>query len=339
MTDYHLLFATDKNYLPYLFVLTQSILDNIEDAESNSQDRLVFHVQLDESVQDQVFVAYKQAFCDFNANSKITFTFEPHKVEPSAFYGFNEMVRTTGSSLSTYYRLLVGRIMPKDISRVLYLDIDVLVCADIRNMFKQYPMQNEILYSTTTPGAVFRSNDPFATNPYLELCPRDPKNTQDKYKIPIKDCICAGVLLINLEQWREQNIEEQCIAFGAKWYTPLYDQDILTAVCHGKISYMDWDWQVHSNVLKINNYGKYDIQGKIVPLKRVLQIFKDAPTEDQLQQMCLHPKIVHFTHQKPWNTSEEVVREHFHQIQELVVFIRQWLQVLIRISPSFSKIK
>ena len=46
MKDYHLLLACDKYYLPYMFVVCQSVLNGIKNSQTSTQDneQIIFNV-------------------------------------------------------------------------------------------------------------------------------------------------------------------------------------------------------------------------------------------------------------------------------------------------------
>lgn len=336
MSEYHVLFSTDKNYLPYLFVVTQSILDNLEATDIKSQDCLVFHVLIDDSIDIQVFKAYTQAFATFNLQPQVAFRFESHKIDPSVFQGFNLMERESGLTLSPYYRLLFAKVIPSDIHSILYLDIDLLVRADLRHLFNETKLEGKVMTAAITPRAILRSQEPFATVPCLELSPRTEE--LEPLKIPVKDCIGSGVMLINLEQWRAQNIEQKCIDIGSKWIPPLFDQDILSVACQGQITYMDWDWNMQFSLFKLKELTGWYIQNKLIPLSD-LPLYEGAPNLEQLQKMCLNPKIVHFTEIKPWRFPAKISLQEYKWIKDQIIYVQQWISVRNKLQPVFDAVQ
>lgn len=52
MPKYNIAFATDENYLPYTFVVCQSIIDSISKQyrDISSDDSIIFHILTDKSV-------------------------------------------------------------------------------------------------------------------------------------------------------------------------------------------------------------------------------------------------------------------------------------------------
>lgn len=335
MSAYNLLFATDQNYLPYLFTTCQSILNSLADSETNSQDQLVFHVLVDASVAEHVAMAYVDSFTEFNAPAKVSFSFALHKIDATTLQSFERMSRGSWSTISPYFRLLFAQVIPQDIPQILYMDIDLLILADIRQLFAQYPLNESVMYVATTPRAILRVQKPFDPEPCLELPAKQPD--VPSLKIPVKDCIGSGVMLINLEQWRLQNIEQQCLDIGQKWLTPLFDQDILSAACLGKISHMDWGWNTQFSLFKLLEITGWNIEGRLVPYAK-LPLSEQAPSWQEFQDLMAHPKIVHFTEIKPWALPLHISPQEYEWLKGQIPYLLQWVDLRKSLQPMFNKI-
>jgi lipopolysaccharide biosynthesis glycosyltransferase len=88
----------------------------------------------------------------------------------------------------------------------------------------------------------------------------------------------AGVLLIDMERWREEQISEKAVAYLRQFpKTPFSDQDALNVVCDGRWKKLDAEWNQQ------NHFGTS---------------LAETPADDR-------PRVVHFiTGSKPWNTSQ-----------------------------------
>ena len=134
-------------------------------------------------------------------------------------------------SKMTFARLLLPRVLP-DLSRVLYLDADILVLDDLRALWGT-DLGNAIV------GAVL--NDPInaelkASDPVWKAVPR------------VRDYFNAGVLLVDLDGWRREQVSERALAYLFQHpHSPLADQDALNVVFDGRWKKLDgrWNCQAH----------------------------------------------------------------------------------------------
>lgn len=117
-------------------------------------------------------------------------------------------------SIYAWYRLLLPDLLEKDIHRVLYLDCDVLVNDNVRPLF-----------TVDLSGKA------------IAACIDTQSYNKDRRMRLGYDCymnyICTGVLLINLDKWREEKTHEKIIAF-AKANSELLqfpDQDAINVIC------------------------------------------------------------------------------------------------------------
>lgn len=138
-------------------------------------------------------------------------------------------------SKTTYARLLIPRIFPSDVSRVLYLDSDVLVLGDLAPLW-------ETELDGAVAGAVLDDwLDPLLKcgDPRIEGIPR------------VRNYFNAGVLLIDLQLWRRESISERGLDYLKRCRHTYYaDQDALNFACDGRWKILDrrWNYQDHRRV-------------------------------------------------------------------------------------------
>ncbi|UOQ76166.1 glycosyltransferase family 8 protein [Hymenobacter sp. 5516J-16] len=123
-------------------------------------------------------------------------------------------------TMAAYYRLFFPRLVPQDIKHLLYLDIDMLVIGSLAEMY-----QTDL--GDTAVGAVMEAEVPLRA----EIGMRS-----------LEDYFNSGMLLMNLPQWREQQISEQAIEVIVR--TPkdvllYHDQDALNVVFQGSWHRLD----------------------------------------------------------------------------------------------------
>jgi lipopolysaccharide biosynthesis glycosyltransferase len=127
-------------------------------------------------------------------------------------------------TIDTYTRLWVQEFFPPGTGRVLYLDADIVVAGDIAP-----------LWSTDLGGALMGVVDiPGSDRGATRLAMR----LEDGY-------FNAGVMLIDLPQWRETKAAEAVLAYvRANPERVLYDQDALNACFHARRKPLDYKWNV-----------------------------------------------------------------------------------------------
>lgn len=160
-------------------------------------------------------------------------------------------------SKMTYARLLIDRVLPLELKKILYLDVDILVLGCLDELFRM-DLQDCVIGAARD-----------AIDSYIK------RHDSDFSGVPrVQDYFNAGVLLVNLELWRENRISERTLEYLIRNpQTPYEDQDGLNAACDGLWKEIDSQW----------NFCEH----QWVDLS-------DLSVEER-------PKIVHFvTWEKPW---------------------------------------
>ena len=98
-------------------------------------------------------------------------------------------------SVATYYRLLTEFILPQSVDKYIYMDCDMVVRGNMLELWNEN-VENYAI------GAVFQS---------VSLAQEQDKN---RLGIPEKNgYFNAGLLLVNLKYWRENNISKRLLDF------------------------------------------------------------------------------------------------------------------------------
>lgn len=183
------------------------------------------------------------------------------EVDTHLVEGLNEVGRFTKS---IYFRFLLPDIL-QDADRVLYLDCDILVRENILDF-----------YNTDLDG-------------YACAAIEDQRGDDIKIHNRIfmfSKYFNSGVLLMNLDYWREHNVARQLTDYLKKfpdrcWFP---DQDALNAVLEGKVKFMNY---------------RYNLQGEMLSHRCYLLL--SAQKWGELDDAIRNPAIIHFTDiQKPW---------------------------------------
>ena len=147
---------------------------------------------------------------------------------------FRELTTINYISKMTFARFLIPHIFPDTVTRVLYLDADILVLGNLRPLWEK-DLDGAVL------GAVLDGMDLHIKhgNPGFEEIPR------------VQYYFNAGVLLIDLERWRKERISEKALKYLAQHpQTPFADQDAINVACDGLWKKLDTRWNFHNNHYK-----------------------------------------------------------------------------------------
>ena len=203
------------------------------------------------------------------------------------FCDVNQAIFTNISSRrypkEAYYRLLLANFIPD--KRVIYLDGDTLILSDLTKMFNLEMNNNYILgFAETVMNYVF------------------------KYGIKANKYITSGVLLIDLEKIRNNNITNKFINFEKINRNKLRqnDQTVINIVLYDKIGFLPpmfglWNYKNKRKVLRYYNLLKRKYGREIYSINTFLNAWKK-------------PTIVHLVYTKPWKNESRYKNKIFHQI-------------------------
>lgn len=179
--------------------------------------------------------------------------------------------------VASLYRLLIPQVC-KNFAKVLYLDSDVVVCADIIELYK---VDISHMLIAAVHDADYCGEYNGGNLIVKEICLE-----KLKLKKPY-DYFNAGVLLINVSEFNEAFEPNYLIelAQGGKYI--FMDQDVLNVACQGKVKFIDFSWNVLHDCFGI----------------RINQMISRAPIH--LSNLYFEsrkaPKIVHYAGgEKPW---------------------------------------
>ncbi len=185
----------------------------------------------------------------------------------------------------TYLRFLAPDVLPPEVTRVLYLDCDLLVLDDVALLYN-IPLNGKAV------GAV----------PDVDWKMGRPTRFNALGINPGHIYVNAGVLLIDLDRWRRSHIANQLFDFAMERGPVLeyHDQDALNAVLQGDILQLDRRWNVPALM-----YGRW--------------IRSAAPGDYSATVSARRaPGIIHFTTAtKPWNFRSPARRKelYFHYLR------------------------
>lgn len=257
-------FASDNNYVPMLTTTIYSMLKNASDRYR--YDVIVLHRDIDGSNQIKMrdfFRPFKNAdlrFCD---------------VSP-IIDQYNLSTNNPHISVETYYRFLIQKLLPY-YSKVLYLDSDLIVKGDISDLYNT-ELGNNLLAATRDID--FLGNLNMKNGDRLKYAKKvlGMNNPYDYFQ--------AGVLLLNTREMRKAYSIEEWLDFASDDRFIYNDQDVLNAHCEGRVTWLDFDWNV---MIDCGN--------------RIANVFSFAPHAvlDAFNDSRNHERIVHYAgFEKPW---------------------------------------
>ncbi|HHF2207966.1 TPA: glycosyltransferase family 8 protein [Haemophilus influenzae] len=202
----NIIFSSDNYYAPYLAISIFSII-------KNTPEKINFYI-LDMKINQENKTIINNLASSYSC--KVFFL----PVCEADFQNFPKTIDYI--SLATYARLNLTKYI-KNIEKAIYIDVDTLTNSSLQELW-----------------------DIDITNYYLAACRDtfiDVKNEAYKKSIGLEgySYFNAGILLINLNKWKEENIFQKSINWMNKYNNVMkyQDQDILNGICKGKVKFIN----------------------------------------------------------------------------------------------------
>lgn len=217
-------FASDIHYFPYLSVAILSLIEH--SSASHRYDVIV--------LTDAAAVAEEQqlkSLCADRDNISIRCIDMADFQRECAGFGVRSHL-----SVAAYYRLYIASICA-EYQKILYMDCDVLCCADVAELFYKDLGTNLVAAAYDLPIQDIRSEWLDGARAYIE-------------SIGMKDakqCFNSGVLVMNLQQMREENTEQELLRVAAINKKYWHDQSVLNICCQGRVLFLPecWNFTTH----------------------------------------------------------------------------------------------
>jgi len=182
---------------------------------------------------------------------------------------------------AAYIRLFLTEFLDPSVKRVLYLDGDLVVTTDIRELWQTD--LNEAFLAVVSEPHELPGDREVCVYPYFN----------------------SGVMLIDVERWREANVLPGFLAYAKEHAAHLkyHDQDVLNHTFAGKVRFLDYRWNFQSR------------WADFVPAK----LNMSAETFRQVRRL---PCIVHYTSKyKPWFYSDD---PHYKKLYYEALALTPW---------------
>ena len=253
-----ILLSTDNHYVMPTGVLMESI-------GINSPGEVCYHILVNESFSEESRKALIAEAGKFG--SQCFFYVIGEEVTKDLPFGQENMPKHV--SLATYYRLFIAKVLPESLHRVLYLDGDMIVRKSL------LPLWNEDLTGYAL-GAVHDMDEP--------------GNSQRMQFCGLHDYFNAGMLLVNLDYWREHDCTEQFLNFIRQHGDKIlfHDQDVLNGVLFDKVKCLPLTYNFQNGFILAPQHKRYDV----------------ARYQSEIDACKTDPAIIHYTvYNKPWNVA------------------------------------
>lgn len=338
MSSYNLLLASDRNYMCYCFVTCQSVIDAIhyesKEDVANNRDKIIFNILVDETVDQtelnqkcESFIARNTSCVDISFNIK-TASNEPLKNAP-----------TLNGSLLTYYRIFLDNLFDDDINLCLYLDCDVIVRKDIRPLFNETDMAGFVL------GAVpdFCAEEDSQQIGLMRVPERNKK--VPALTIPLTNYFNAGVILFNINEYRNKNISKKCMELLVNYSPNHHDQDLLNITVPAslrKVLEPKWNTHLYMGLLSYNSKSSdYSLLATRNATSPRRQTVSTTLSPDVFINEINDPCIFHYIYMKPWDNLKFSFT-NLPSTSTMSLRIKEWFDTaekVIEFSNELSKAK
>lgn len=267
MDNVNIVFSTDDNYLKYLAVAIQSLVEYA--SPENIYSVNILNCELRKENKDKLLLMQKD-------NIKINFiniSSILQKYESKIFY------TRLHFSPAVYYRFFIPEIFC-NLSKIIYCDCDVIFQHDIAEL---YNIQLDNKMAGVVKDFVVRAENK------EENTKNFPKGYYTDF-LKLKDVnnyFNSGVMLCNIDYMKKINFTEKCIETLENVKIPRYvDQDILNIVCEDKVLFLDFKWNILNHIFDFH--------------KNILNYLSNQERATYLEDYKF-PYILHFSSNiKPW---------------------------------------
>lgn len=255
MKNINIVLAADNNYAQHACVAIVSILKN-----TLYRKDVNFFI-LSDSINDINKDKIKTTVVNFGARINFINIYDDM---------FDHVYISGHISKAAYFRLLIDEFLPLEVTKVIYLDVDLLVCKDIIKLWN-YDMKTMPIAAVNDYGIISSSR----------LC----KQKEQVIGLQVgKPYFNSGVLVLDLQQWREKKYGKMVVDLIRKQKFPHHDQDVLNKIFMDKWVELPLEWNVIPPVF--NLFMKVLLNNKL--------------REKAVNARC-DPAILHFAGRyKPW---------------------------------------
>lgn len=347
---FHVVFNADEKYIKYTAVLITSIIKNIDSSKSfedffeeNGVSKLlenfekINYVDLDDDEKKEGFVFHILTNCLsleiknklYQLQNRLKEIYPCkiliHEINDNEL---KEYPKFKGN-YATYYRLKIGSILKEYTKRCLYLDVDMLVLSDIREIWT-------LSLKGKTMACVHAINAKWTIKPKSTLENKPYTYPDDKY-------FNSGFMFIDLESYNRQDIEKKCFDFLKHYDVNLPDENSLNALCKGQILFIPYSYNFliyfYDYERENNRDDTQKIHLKDTPLNtnRFCYSYHLPLDSKELYYFSRNIKVIHYGcggYPKPWDLPSQKFDKEFLFYE--YHFIDQWWNTALK-TPIFNE--
>ena len=208
-------FAVDDEYIPFLAVALQSLIENSK--KENYYLIKILYTNITEENQNKI-----KKYEAENINIEFVFlSYYINKVK-------NKLYTRDYYSKTTYFRLFLPELYPQ-FDKVLYLDSDIVILSDVADLYNE-DMESNLL--AAAPDDVVQTIEVFRE--YAEKVVG---------VATYKNYFNAGILLMNLDELRKFKFQEKFLyLLETVKFSVAQDQDYLNRLCKGRVKLLENTW-------------------------------------------------------------------------------------------------
>ncbi|MFI3296362.1 MAG: glycosyltransferase family 8 protein [bacterium] len=274
----NILCATDNNYVQHCYIMLLSLFDK------NSSHEIDVYILVSELTTES-----KKALNSISANPN-------HRViliEVDEKLDYCPVRDGDHISIAAYYRILAPMLLPMQVNKILYLDVDIIICKDISELYNtdisNYAI-GAVLDNISYTGIV-----PLYIDTSISVYNRLNYSSSLGY-------VNSGVLLMNIDYWREHKIMEECLTYIRK--DPdrclIHDQDAINYVLREQKKLLSIKYNFQTGYLfRLNSFSP-DVENelhKIIEEKSFV--------------------ILHYTYNKPWSKDNFLYKNYYLKYKKI----------------------
>lgn len=251
----NIVLATDGNYAQHATVAMASVLCNTQ-----LPQRLHFFI-IDDGIDENNKQKMQSSVIDLGGAISFLNTQE---------VDLNDVYVSGNLTKAAYYRLAIPKLLPNIVSKVIYLDCDLLVLKDIVQLWK-----------LDLHGKPIAATEDFGILSSSKKSAEKAKNLVWKAEFSYFN---SGVMIIDVSQWRQQNFAD----------------GLLQLVCERKFRHHDQD---ALNYFFMNNWAKMPLEWNVIPpiFNMPLRIAMNSTFRAKALNALKKIAIIHYAGgYKPW---------------------------------------
>lgn len=259
--EMNVIYSSDNNYVQHMGVSIWSLLE--KNTEFKRINIYIIENKIDKENKNKI-ESFRKNFSNLNI---IWISFEEYEKQLKLDMEWE-------IAISAYARLFVGEMLPLTVKKILYLDCDTVICDSLVKLW-DFNLKNKIV------GVI-----------------QDTVGDEVKIKLDIpkeEKYFNSGVLLIDMDNWRKNQIGNKCIQLIQEYKGNVchHDQGVLNAVLKDYKSFIPMRY----NMITVHYF--FD-------MKKIRKYYSEkAPfySDQEIEFAKNHPAILHFTPSftsRPW---------------------------------------